>query len=288
MHILYKGDLMSKKVISILFSFILVLFSFFYTNKIINIFKDKDPIMLEIKKYDELYSDTKIDSIIINNDIIPGIKGIKIDVDKSYKNMKKTKEFNKSLLVFKETIPSNDIKNNYNHYIVSMNKSQNKVSLIFVMNDLDNLNDILSILKNKNVNTTFFLSKEIIDNSFEYIRLILNNNHEIELLSDTYTIYEVNKYSSFFKQLSNNKLFFCLNKDRNDVLLKSCESSKLYSIVPSIIKTNGLYNYVKNNLENGLIIALSNNKQIVNELSSTINYIEQKGKKIVLLKSIIE
>ena len=279
---------MSKKVISILFSFILVLFSFFYTNKIINIFKDKDPIMLEIKKYDELYSDTKIDSIIINNDIIPGIKGIKIDVDKSYKNMKKTKEFNKSLLVFKETIPSNDIKNNYNHYIVSMNKSQNKVSLIFVMNDLDNLNDILSILKNKNVNTTFFLSKEIIDNSFEYIRLILNNNHEIELLSDTYTIYEVNKYSSFFKQLSNNKLLFCLNKDRNDVLLKSCESSKLYSIVPSIIKTNGLYNYVKNNLENGLIIALSNNKQIVNELSSTINYIEQKGKKIVLLKSIIE
>ena len=279
---------MSKKVISILFSFILVLFSFFYTNKIINIFKDKDPIMLEIKKYDELYSDTKIDSIIINNDIIPGIKGIKIDVDKSYKNMKKAKEFNKSLLVFKETIPSNDIKNNYNHYIVSMNKSQNKVSLIFVMNDLDNLNDILSILKNKNVNTTFFLSKEIIDNSFEYIRLILNNNHEIELLSDTYTIYEVNKYSSFFKQLSNNKLLFCLNKDRNDVLLKSCESSKLYSIVPSIIKTNGLYNYVKNNLENGLIIALSNNKQIVNELSSTINYIEQKGKKIVLLKSIIE
>ena len=118
--------------------------------------------------------------------------------------------------------------------------------------------------------------------------MLLNNNNEVELLSDTYTIYEVNKYSSFLKQLSNNKLLFCINKDRNDNLLKSCESSKLYSVVPSIIKTNGLYNYVKNNLENGLIIALSNNKQIVNELSSTISYIEQKGKKIVLLKSIIE
>ena len=88
--------------------------------------------------------------------------------------------------------------------------------------------------------------------------------------------------------ISNDKLLFCLNKERNNDLLKSCETTKLYSIVPITEKSNNLYSYIKNNLENGMIVLLSNKKNIVDELSSTISYIKQKGKNIVLLKSVLE
>ena len=107
-------------------------------------------------------------------------------------------------------------------------------------------------------------------------------------MSNNYSIYEVNKYNSMLKLISNDGLHFCLNYDKKNEVLKACESSKLYSVVPNVKISHKLYTFVKNNLENELIISLSNNKNIVSELSASINYIEQKGKKNVLLKNILE
>lgn len=279
---------MSKKLFSILFSIFLVLFSFYYTNKITNTLKENDPIMLEIKEYSNIYPDTKVDSILENNNIIPGIKGIKININESYSNMKRIGKFDKTLLVFEESIPKNDIKNNYSNYIVSLNKKENKVALVFYIEDTTNVLEILSILNSKNTNATFFVTKEIIDNSIDIVKQIIKYGNDVELLSNTYTVYEVNKYTSIIKLISNDRLNFCLNIEKNDELLKSCENSKLYTITPSIIQKNNLYNSLKYNLENGSIILLTNNKSITKELSSSIKYIEQKGKKIILLKNIIE
>ena len=279
---------MSKKIINIVISIIILLISFYYTNKMINIFKDKDPIMVELKKYDKVYSDTKVDSIVLGDDIIPGLKGTKIDINKSYSKMKKTGKFDKNLLVFKETVPENDLKNNYKKYIVSLNKNNNNISLVINLKNIDYIERILSILNKHNVYATFFVTKNVFDNNLSIVKQIINNGNEVELLSDNYSIYEVNKYNSVNKLISNEKLLFCLNKERDNDLLKSCETTKLYSIVPTIEKTNNLYSYIKNNLENGMILMVSNKKSIVDELSSTISYIKQKGKNIVLLKSILE
>ena len=279
---------MNKKILNIVLSIVFVFFSFFYTNKIISIFKSKDPIMIEIKEYEKIYKDTKIDSEIIYSDIIPGIKGEKIDVNKSYSNMKKAGTFDKNLLVFEETEPNNSILNNYNNYIVSFNKKQNNISIIFELKDSNYVCDIINILNNKKVNATFFVTKELIDTNIDLIKKMINFGNEVELLSDTYTIYEINKYNSIIKMISNEKLQFCINYNRDEKLLDACKASKLYSVVPTSKKTKGLYSYITKNLDNGIIISLYNNKQIVNELSSSINYIKQKGKKIVLLKSILE
>lgn len=279
---------MKNKIINIIITIFTIIFSFFYTNKIITYFKNKDPIMIEIMKYEDIYSDTKEDSYIVNNDIIPGIKGEKIDVEKSYQKMKKIGKFDKNLLVFQESIPENDIKNNYKKYIVSLNKNQDFVSLIFVINSPDYLEDILNILEKKNVKAAFFLSKEIFDTSISLVKKINDYDNQVELLSDNYSIYEVNKYNSILKFISSNKLNFCLNKNKNDSLLNACESSKLYTIVPTINITNNLYLNIKKNLSNGLIISIDNSFNNIKELSSSINYIIQKGKKIILLKNIIE
>ena len=177
---------MNKKICSIVFSILLVVFSFYYTNKVVNSLKEKDPIMIEIKKYDRYYPDTKIDSILNDNNIIPGIKGIKVDIDKSYSNMKKIGKFDKTLLVFEETTPQNDLKDNYDKYIVSLNKKEHNVSLVFYLEDTSNITEILSILNKNDVNATFFVSKEIIDNSVDIIKLILKYGNDVELFSNSY------------------------------------------------------------------------------------------------------
>lgn len=276
---------MHIKPLNIFISILFVLFSFFYTNKIINYFRSKDPIMIEIKKYDELYLDTKKESIIENNSIIPGIDGMIVDIDKSYKNMKKTGKFDKNLLVFKESTP--EIKINYNNYIISLNKTQNNVSLLFELKDTSYIDNILSILNNKNIKVTFFVPKDLFDNNIDSLKKITRYGHDIELLSNNYSIYEVNKYNSTLKLISNDILSFCLNINKNDELLKKCESSKLYSITPSINYNNNIYLNIKKYLEDGSIILLKNNKKTIDELSSTLNYIKQKGKNIILIKNII-
>ena len=260
---------MPKKLFKIIISIIVIVFSFFYTNKIINIFKDNDPIMIEIKNKEKEY-------INIENE--------RLDIDKSYQNMKKAGKFDKNLLVFQEI----HSKNNYNDYIYSLNKKQNNISIIFVLNDTDNILNILDILNRYEVNATFFIAKRIFDNSIDIVKLISENGNQIELLSDNYSVYEVNKYSSVSKIITKNKLRFCLNINKDNNLLESCESSKLYSIAPNKIINNNLYFYIKNNLSNGLILALDNSNKNIKELSSVIKYILQKGMKIELLKRVIE
>ena len=111
---------MKQKKLNIIFTFLIIAFSFFYTNKIIVYLKNNDPIMIKIKEYDMEYSDTKVESIINYLDIIPGKNGDKIDINKSYEKMKKAGKFDKNLLVFEKTKPKNSI--NYDNYIVYLNK----------------------------------------------------------------------------------------------------------------------------------------------------------------------
>ena len=261
---------MHKKILNIIISIFIIFFSFFYTNKIINIFQKNDPIMKEIIKYNDNYQE----------------KTLSIDINKSYSNMKKIGKYDKNLLVFKEASSFNNLNINYDNYIDSLDKTQNKVSIIFILKNTNSLNEIIEILNNHNINATFFVTDKIFDNYIDKIKLLLKYNNEVELLSDNYSVYEVNKYNSILKLISNNKLLFCLNDEKDSNLLKSCKSSKLYSITTNIIKLNP-YLYIKNNLENGLIIAFDNNNNIINQLPSTIKYILQKGKKIEVLKNII-
>ena len=73
---------MKKKLYSIIISILLIIFSTFYTNRIVDYFRNKDQIMKEIVNYYNEYGDTKIESIFesIDNTIIPGISGKKVNI----------------------------------------------------------------------------------------------------------------------------------------------------------------------------------------------------------------
>ena len=54
---------------------VLLLFSFFYTNKSISIIRNQDPLMKEIIKNKSKFETKSVNAIIKDNTIIPGIKG---------------------------------------------------------------------------------------------------------------------------------------------------------------------------------------------------------------------
>ena len=80
---------MLKKISGMIGTMALIMFSFYYTDRAIDIVRKTDPIMKEIVEYSNNYGNTSIDSILVNNNIIPGTKGNAVNIDESYIKMKK-------------------------------------------------------------------------------------------------------------------------------------------------------------------------------------------------------
>ena len=279
---------MKKKVINAFVTITMILASFMYTNNVIRKSRENDPIMININKDKALYEKETIEATIKDNELIPGISGMKVNVDSSYSKMKQKGSYDKSLYVFDEVKPEIISSNDYDDYIVSGNNTNPYVSLIFVIKDTDYVEDILKILNEKEINATFFLDKSLFDNSIDLIKSIVNFGNDVELLSNNYSIYEVNKYNSILRLVTKDKLSFCYFDNKNDDIKKNCKESKLNSVIPNINTDSYIYSIIKNKMNNGSIIEINNNLTSVKELKSTISYIFQKGKKIVLLKKLIE
>lgn len=278
---------MFKKITSVLGTITLICFSFYYTDSAIDLIKKTDPIMKQIIEYSNDYGNTSTDSILINNNIIPGTKGTIVDIEESYNKMKRLGKFDKSLIVFEEVLPNLSISNNYDNYIISGNDT-NRVSLVFTIKNSSYLEEILAILNKKNVKATFFIESNMFENSTDIIKTILTYGHDVELLDNTYEISTIKKYNSIKKTIANDTFSYCYTTTKNEELLNNCKKEKMHTIIPTIITGNYPYSDIKNSLNNGAIISFENNQNTVRELSSIINYIGQKGKKITILEKLLE
>lgn len=258
----------------------LICFTFFYTEKIISISIDQDEIMIKLKEVYDDYKIEPIDAYIDDDTIIPGKVGSYLDLDTSYKEMKKIGYYEESLLSYKDIYPDTSIYNNYNKYIIRGNIYYKKVALIYIINNDKTINDVLNIIKNKDVLISFF-----IDSSY------LNNNINIISNLDGYEIYNYGyngKYTkdnliisnNIINNKANNNSIYCLFLKRDNDSLGNCANLKMLSIIPSI---NGNYNDIKNNIKNGSIILINNTK----ELSNIIDFIKNKGYVISSLSNVI-
>ena len=207
--------------------------------------------------------------------------------EKSYNKMKRLGKFDKSLIVFEEVLPNLSISNNYDNYIISGNDT-NRVSLVFTIKNSSYLEEILAILNKKNVKATFFIESNMFENSTDIIKTILTYGHDVELLDNTYEISTIKKYNSIKKTIANDTFSYCYTTTKNEELLNNCKKEKMHTIIPTIITGNYPYSDIKNSLNNGAIISFENNQNTVRELSSIINYIGQKGKKITILEKLLE
>lgn len=269
------------KLIKLIGLICLICFTFFYTEKIISISIEQDEIMIKLKEIESNYKIEPIDAIIKEDTIIPGNIGKSINMENSYKEMKKIGYFEESLITYENIYPTTSIYNNYNKYIISGNIYNKNVSLIYIINNDKTLDNILNTIKNKNTTISFF-----IDSSF------LNNNIDIIFKLKDYEIYNYGFNGNYTKDnliitnniinnKSNNNSIYCLFLTKNNESLNNCGNNKMLSIIPSI---NGNYNDIKNDIQNGSIILINNTQ----ELSNIIDYIQNKGYQMLPLSNIIK
>ena len=115
-----------------------------------------------------------------------------------------------------------------------------------------------------------------------------NKKHEFELLSykDKYDESFFKTALSYLESVTGNKSKYCYTRSENEELLKLCRKLKLHTIMPSVIISNNIYNEVKENLDNGVILSIHTSK-IEKELPAVIQYIKEKGYKIVSLEKLL-
>ena len=120
---------------------ILLITSFIGTDLLVKHLKMQDPIFISIKELENEYKKEPINAIIEDNYIIPGVNGIMLDVNYSYKKMKGKKSFLPSSLSLKEFKPDISIINNKDKIIKHANPYKKGVSLLTISDEIANYLD---------------------------------------------------------------------------------------------------------------------------------------------------
>lgn len=276
-----------KKIIQVLTVVSLMLFSFFYTNKSIELVRANDPLMKKIKATTEKYKVDAVDAKIIGNKIIPGKTGKEIDYQKSYTKMLQYGTYNEVLTTFKEVNPTISIDDYYDKYIIQGNSENKSIALVFKITSTTNLEDIVNILNSKKIKATFFIDGLLLENNTSLFEKM--TNHELELLS-----YD-NKYDQIYFESAINYLSsltkispkYCYAEYDQKEVLELCSTLKLHTIIPTIKTTKEPYREIKNSLHNSAIISLPLSDITTKQLQSIIDYITQKGYSFETLSTLL-
>lgn len=280
-----------KKFFKMIGMLTLAVVSFIYTDKTMEVAKQFDNVNATIKEVSSDYYVDPIDGIIIDNiSFIPGVSGKEVDENKSYKNMKKYGSFNKNLLEYKEIKPNNKLEDNLNKYIISGNTTKNMVSLIFIVKENSNIDNILNITENKNVKVDFFVDGKWLENNNELLAEIIDNGYNVGNLS-----YDLDYQNSAFswtdtiiKRLSKQKFGYCYSENENQNDLQICAMNKNFTIKPSIMIKSYPLKEIKEQIKKGSIISLPCNKTVEQELPAIINYINSRGLEITTLNKLLK
>ncbi|MGG0718784.1 polysaccharide deacetylase family protein [Robertmurraya massiliosenegalensis] len=143
--------------------------------------KKVDPLYDEIrskaKEYEVAPIDAKIDPVW---KAIPGINGLKVDVDASFEKMKNDGIFKKEKLVFAQVEPKVHLKDLAPNPIYKGNPEKPMVSFIInVAWGNEYLAPILATLKEHNVHATFFLEGRWVKNHPDLAKMISSAGHEV-------------------------------------------------------------------------------------------------------------
>ena len=263
---------------------VLFFFSFFYTEKVINVITEQDEIMIKIKENEEKNNIPSTNAIIDKNTITPGLSGKEINIDKSYKEMKKLGTYNENMLVYTKVLPEVSINNNKNKYIRSGNKNFTEVSLIFKINKNTDLQKLLTLLDKNNTKANFFISYEYLEKHINEIEKEKNIEYYNYGKNGTYND-EIILIANNIISKKSNPANICLTETNTNNTLKICSENEQFTIYPEII--NGTINSIKSKINNGSIISFEVTNTTLNELPLIINYINRKGYTISLLSELI-
>ena len=242
-----------------------------------------DDIMIEIKSNMEKYYSEPMNSIISEDTIIPGISGKKVNVSKSYKNMKNRGFYSDKLYIYDYIKPAISLNDNIDKYIIKGNPSKRMVTLIFKITDNKDISKLVNVLDNYNAKSTFFLNSDWFSNNNSYVKTLVENGHTVNPYMEDYTDETFEWMDIIIKKINRQSDGFCYNVNRNKKNLDSCILKNYYTIEPVEISEIAPLIDIKNKLESGSILSLKINSELYKELSNIIIYIKSKGYKLVNL-----
>lgn len=265
---------------------VLICFSFILTEKTSNMVKDNDNIMATVKENLSMLEQESVDAKIVDDEIIPGISGKVVDIEKSYQAMKKVGTYLDNLVVYKTVLPTISLSENYDKYVVGGNANKKQVSIIFKMSDDINLDSIVETLQKKEMTGNFFVLSSWANDHTQEIKEVSALGHVFGRLK--YDDNENNLFHSLIKINSSQKKYYCYTEEKQEEILRSCSKNKEYTILPSMVIENSLLSQVKKNIQSGSIFSISINKNTLQELSNTLDYIQSKGYMVVSLDTLLE
>lgn len=111
---------------------------------------------------------------------VPGRNGLKVNIDESYKQMKKNNVFNKELLVYEQEKPEISIKDLKAAPIYRGHHEKQTVSLLFyVVAGSEYIPSILNILKDQQIKATFFIEGKWANDHKHFLQMIDEQEHTI-------------------------------------------------------------------------------------------------------------
>lgn len=262
--------------------------SFLYTEEVATTSKLSDDLLNEIKVKADSYKVEPKEAIIKDGTIVPGVNGKKVDIKKSYNNMRQIGYFNEKLLVYKEILVKEKLNANKDKYIVSGNQNKKEVSILFKVNKNTDLNNVLYILNKEKVKGTFFINSSFLENNHNYVIRLIEAGHTVGNLSnnDDYSDSDFVWMKTIITS-SVQRHNYCYTEKANEEVIDICSLQNSYTIIPSVVIKNRPSIMVKNFLSPGLIMKIDINKNTVSELEYIIDYIQSKGYKIKSLEKLL-
>lgn len=276
-----------KKIIKAFSALLLLLFSFYYTNQVVDIVRKKDPIMKKIQSSSEKLEILPKDARVVGNNIIPGKNGLEIDYEESYKKMKQYGTYNEALTTFKEVEPAVSIDDYYDKYITQGDNVNKSIALIFKVDNDTNLEKLINSINSKNIKTTLLIDGLILENNSNLIKNL--TNYEIELLSydNKYDELYFSSALNYLSSLTKKNPKFCYAEYDNKEVLELCTKLKLHTVIPTIRIVNYPYKTIKAKLTNSAIISLPITEQVISQLDLIVDYITQKGYSFLTLEELL-
>ena len=200
-----------KKTFQVIGLISLTCFSFFMTDKTTTVVNNMDDIMISIKENADKYNSEYIDAIITEDNIIPGIKGKTVNINKSYKNMKISGYYSDKLFIYDYKKPKISIEDNMDKYIIKGNPNKRMISLVFLVGANDDINSILNIINNYNIKASFFVDVNFFTNNTDLIESMINKGHNIGIYIDNYNDSNFEWLDVIIKKVNKQKHGFCYN-----------------------------------------------------------------------------
>lgn len=152
-----------------------------WSQSVVEVAKTEDALLKEIQQkkseYIESPQDAMIDKVWKKT---PGRNGRKVDVEKSYEQMKEKGAFDETLLVFKQTPPKVTFKDLPASPVYRGNPEKEMVALLINVSwGTEHIPDILNTLKEHNSKATFFIEGKWAKENAELVKMIDEQGHTI-------------------------------------------------------------------------------------------------------------